>query len=268
VSDAPQPLAPGEGETIRPGFEIKVGRPELVMTEVTFPPGQAGPDSHIHRHHWDGFWIFEGQLQFEVGPELEPRTLEAGSFVLVPPEVLHSFRNPGPGEAHYLNIHAPGCGFEEYLRSRFQAPFDQEYFPAGTGRPASEIIELGPGEGERLEIGASLATIKAGVDGIAVVEAMIAPDFPGPSAHRHGRTLESFYVIEGQLGLILEGEEATIPAGGFVSIPPGTVHTSSPRHEPVRFLNLITPGGMERYLREGARLGGPPDPTGYDIEFV
>jgi hypothetical protein len=25
---------------------------------------------------------------------------------------------------------------------------------------------------------------------------------------------------------------------------------------------------MERYLREGARLGGPPDPTGYDIEFV
>ena len=30
-----QVLAPGEGETIRPGFEIKVGRPELVVTEGT-----------------------------------------------------------------------------------------------------------------------------------------------------------------------------------------------------------------------------------------
>jgi mannose-6-phosphate isomerase-like protein (cupin superfamily) len=263
-----QLLGPGEGETIRPGFEIKVGRPELVLTEVVFPEGQAGPDPHVHHHHSDGFWIFEGQLQFDVGPELAQRTLGAGSFVLVPPDVLHSFRNPGPGEAHYLNIHAPGCGFDEYIRSGFQAPFDQHYEPAGTGRPASEVTVLEAGEGERLEIGATVATIKAGVDQIGVFDATVAPDFPRPPAHRHARMLESIYVIEGALALTIDGDDATIPAGGFVAIPPGTVHTSSPGQEPVRFLNLIAPGGMEHYLREAARLGAPPEPTGFDIEFV
>ena len=34
-------------------------------------------------------------------------------------------------------------------------------------------------------------------------------------------------------------------------VPPGNVHSvSNPSAEPVRFLNLSTPGGLERYLRE------------------
>ena len=40
------------------------------------------------------------------------------------------------------------------------------------------------------------------------------------------------------------------------------------RSEDSLTLNVFTPGGMVSYLREAVRLGEPPDPTGYDIEFV
>ena len=266
--DRPTLLAPGEGETLRPGFEIKVGRPELVLTESVYAVGQRGPDPHVHHHHVDSFWVLEGELRIEVGPELEPRSLPAGGFALVPPDVLHSFHNPGPGEARFLNMHAPGLGFEEYLRSGFTAPFDQHYQPAGSGLAPTDVILLGPDEGERLELGASTATIKAGAAALGVVEATVAPDFPRPAAHWHARTLESIYVLEGELAVRIAGEHATIAAGGFAAIPPETVHASFPGQDPVRFVNVVTPGGMESYLREGARLGAAPEPAGYDIQFA
>src|ERR671916_598204 len=105
--DATQLLAPGEGEAIRPGFDIKVGRPELVMTEATYAPGDVGPDPHVHHDHVDSFFVMEGELEWRVGPELEPHTGGAGTFVSVPRDVLHTFRNPGPGEARFLNLPAP-----------------------------------------------------------------------------------------------------------------------------------------------------------------
>ena len=54
-----------------------------------------------------------------------------------------------------------------------------------------------------------------------------------------------------------------VDAGGYVNVPPGNVHTFSNRSAaPVRFLNINSPGGWERYLRDIAALmqDGPPDP--------
>jgi len=113
-----------------------------------------------------------------------------------------------------------------------------------------------------------MATIKAGAAALGVVEATVAPDFPRPAAHWHARTLESIYVLEGELAVRIAGEHATIAAGGFAAIPPETVHASFPGQAPVRFVNVVTPGGMESYLREGARRGAPPEPAGYDIQFA
>jgi quercetin dioxygenase-like cupin family protein len=260
-------LSPGEGETIRPGFEIKVGRPELVLTEAIYQPGDQGPDPHVHHDHVDSFFVLEGRLEWRVGPELEPHTGEAGSFVSVPRDVLHTFRNPGPGQARFLNLHAPGLGFERYLRGDFPE-FDQHYLPEGSGLPPGGVTVLGPGEGERLELGGSLATIKLAVDQIGVFEAEIGSDFPHPPPHRHPNSMESFYVIDGELGLTVRGVDASLGPGVFASVSPGTVHTSPPSAGPLRFLNVFTPGGMVGYLREAVRLGEPPDPTAYDIEFV
>jgi mannose-6-phosphate isomerase-like protein (cupin superfamily) len=264
--DAPLLLGPGEGETLRPGFEIKAGRPELVLTESLYQAGQRGPDPHVHRHHVDSFWVLEGELLLGIGPDLEPRSVAAGGFALVPPEVLHTFHNPGPAEARFLNLHAPGLGFEEYLRSGFTAPFDQHYMPAGTGLPAAEVILHQPGEGERLEFGPSAATLKAGASdalgSFALTDFTIAPGFPGPVPHRHERMVDSFYVLEGVLTLRIGDEEIAAPAGSYGVVPPGNTHTfSNPGPDPVRVLNLMAPGGLEGYLRELAQLGGPPDPA-------
>jgi quercetin dioxygenase-like cupin family protein len=253
-------LEPGGGETIRPGFQIKVGRPELVMTESIYRPGDKGPDPHVHHEHVDSFFVLDGQLEWRVGPELEPHTGGAGTFVFVPRDVLHTFRNPGPGEARFLNIHAPGLGFERYLRGDFP-DFDQHYMPQGSGLAPEGVLVVPAAEGERVELGSSEATIKAGDEQMGAIVATAAPDFPRPPPHRHARTLESIYVIEGQLELELDGQQATVPAGGFAAIAPGTVHSSVASSEPVRIFNVFTPGGLEGFLRDR-------DPVGFDIEFV
>jgi mannose-6-phosphate isomerase-like protein (cupin superfamily) len=259
-------LGPDEGERVSERATIKGGRPEIVVTEFRYGPGDEGPDLHVHRHHADAFWVLEGSIAVGLGPGGDEVELPAGAFVLVPPEVVHTFRNPGPGPGRYLNLHAPGMGFDDYMRGG--AGFDQEEPPDDGGRPASEAIVRAPREGETLELGASRACVKAGLDALAVVEITVAPDFPRPPAHRHLRTVEVLYVLEGEVALQLGDERATVAAGGCAFLPAGTVHTSLPSAGPVRFVNLLAPGGLLGYLREVARSGSRPDPAGYDIELV
>ena len=58
-------------------------------------------------------------------------------------------------------------------------------------------------------------------------------------------------MLEGTLTVRLGQEEHEATAGWLGGVPPGNMHTvSNPSAEPVRFLNLSTPSGLERYLRE------------------
>ena len=262
--DAPQLLAPGEGESIRPGFEIKVGRPELVLTETSLEPGQVGTAPHVHHHHADAFYMLEGELLVSLGEE--EMLLGAGGFVLIPPSVVHGFRNPGPGRPRYLNIHSPAMGFDEYLRSGFRTRFDQHDPPAEGGRPASEAIVWAPGDGRQLSLGDSSATIKAGsgdaLGSFALIEFDLAPGFPGPVLHRHERMTDSFYVLEGELNLRLGDDRVSAVGGSYAFVPPGNAHTfTGSEGGRVRALNLMAPAGLERYLEEVAAMGGPPDPA-------
>jgi mannose-6-phosphate isomerase-like protein (cupin superfamily) len=56
--------------------------------------------------------VLEGALEFELAETIV--TVEAGTSVVVPPGVAHAFA--GTGRARFLNVHAPSCGFVEYLR--------------------------------------------------------------------------------------------------------------------------------------------------------
>ncbi|MEA2329965.1 MAG: hypothetical protein QOH58_103 [Thermoleophilaceae bacterium] len=263
--DEPLLLGPGEGEP-HGVAQLKVDLPELSLAESVYEAGRRGPPPHIHRVHVDAFYVIDGRLEFELGPDGQRFQIEPGGLVLVPPEVVHSFHNPGPGECRFLNIHAPGADFGDYLRTRGEAPFDSEDPPPGGGRPASDAIVLGADEGERLAFGPTVATLKAGVDdalgSFALTDSTIAGGFPGPVPHRHERMVDSFYVLEGTLALRLGEQEAIAGPGSYACVPPGNAHTfSNPGTEPVRVLNLMAPGGLEGYLRELAKLGGPPDPA-------
>ena len=249
MSDAPKLLGPGEGEDIGGRIRIKCARPELVLTETA---GTGETEPHVHREHADVFWVLEGALSVWLGEE--EHVLEPGDFGLAPPEVVHRYRSEG---ARWLNIHAPGCGFEGWLRSRgTDEAFDQHPPPGDGGRPPEEGVLLRRGEGELIELGPlARGWVKAGADdglgSVSLVEAELGPENSGPPAHRHAGLTDSFYVLDGTLTVLLGEERHQVPAGGYALVPPGNVHSVANAGErPVRFLNVTAPGGLERYLRE------------------
>jgi mannose-6-phosphate isomerase-like protein (cupin superfamily) len=276
----PVVLLPGEGEMItdREARSIAVkGAHDLVdVTETRYAAGERGPDPHVHHGHADGFYVLEGELVFGLGPDGAERVAApAGTLALVPAGVVHTFGNDGPEDARFLNIHAPSKGFAESLRVRRDgrtydpARFDSFDPPAdGGGRPATDAVVRGPGEGDAIALGGSKALFKAeGSDGdgtFSLSETTLAPGFPGPVAHVHETLVDSFYVLEGTLAVRLGAETVEAVAGSFVFVPPGNVHTfSNPGETTVRMLNLMAPGGFEQYLKEVVRAAPadrPPDP--------
>jgi mannose-6-phosphate isomerase-like protein (cupin superfamily) len=266
-------LGPGEGETVtdRPGrhVQIKADHELLTVVEFLYGAGEEGAEPHIHHEHTDCFYVLEGELAFELGAEREQVTLEAGGFVLVPPEVVHSFRNDSSGDTRFLNLHAPGKGFADYMRGRDRESFDQHDPPADGGRPVADAILRRAGEGDEMGIGPSRVLFKAeGGDGdgtLALMQTTLAPGFPGPVPHIHPGTIDSFYVLEGTLTVRLGSETVEAGPGSYAFVPPGNVHTfSNPGGDPVRELNLMAPGGFEQFLKElaaAARPGEPPDPA-------
>ena len=122
-------------------------------------------------------------------------------------------------------------------------------------------VVLGPGEGESMTLFGNELTIKAGGT-FCLVDYTAVPGFPGPPPHVHRETVDSFFVLEGELAVRAGDEEMTLGAGSFVLVPPETVHTFwNPSDRPVRFLSLMSPGGFEQYFRDlrDAFGDGPPD---------
>jgi mannose-6-phosphate isomerase-like protein (cupin superfamily) len=113
-------LQPGEGERIAAGASTAVMKATAETTggafsisEATFPAGMNGPPPHAHSYTTDTFYVLEGTLHMTVGDsEIDA---SAGSYILVPPGVVHTFANISGESVRFLNISAPG-GLENYLR--------------------------------------------------------------------------------------------------------------------------------------------------------
>jgi quercetin dioxygenase-like cupin family protein len=79
-----------------------------VVEAKVFPNG--GPVSHIQTREHEGFYVLEGEITFTVeGKEI---IAKPGTFVNVPPNVIHSFKNKTVVLARMLIILAPG-GLED-----------------------------------------------------------------------------------------------------------------------------------------------------------
>ncbi len=137
---------------------------------------------------------------------------------------------------------------------------------------AEGSIFLTSGAGRRIALpdrGAS-ATLKAsGSDTgerLAVVESAPAPGAPGLAMHRHPRTDEALYVLEGAVTVRVGDRTVHAPAGSFVFVPRGTGHMFwNPGPAPARVLVIFAPAGVERFLEETAEAfaaaRGSPDPA-------
>jgi mannose-6-phosphate isomerase-like protein (cupin superfamily) len=109
----------------------------------------------------------------------------------------------------------------------------------------------------------------------SLVEHWLPPRGLGAPVHTHTHEDEFSFVIEGRLGAQLGDEVVEAGPGELVQKPRGQAHTFwNAGDEPVRFLEVISPGGFEHYFREIAPLlavgdkdSVPPIAARYGLEI-
>jgi mannose-6-phosphate isomerase-like protein (cupin superfamily) len=128
-----------------------------------------------------------------------------------------------------------------------------------------------PDEGDALWFLGNLVTVKATgaqTRGNLTIVEFVNPAGFAPPLHRHLDEDEMFYVLSGTARFHCDGETLSAGPGDFVLLPVGLAHTfvTGP-DEPLRTLQITTPGGFERFAAE---VGEPaaerrlPDPAPVD----
>ena len=186
------------GDSPERRVEILSDHEHVHATWTRYAPHRDGADLHIHRRHTDLFYVLEGELTVRLGLRTSRSRCRRATLVRVPPLVVHGFRNAGDGELRYLNLHAPGERFADYLRAMRDGRsfvYDQEPPPQDGARPVADAVIGGDGfssDGVRL---------LADVDEIAIAELSSVSG----GEHVHPRHYEAYYVLEGSLEVTSAG---------------------------------------------------------------
>ena len=118
-----------------------------------------------------------------------------------------------------------------------------------------------PHDGERVELGGLGVRFMATGEGFALVEHPIAPRTLAAPLHVHEHEDEYSYVLEGEVGIQIGDEVRYARPGDLVVKPRGIWHAFWNRtDESARLLEIISPGGFERYFAELAPLLPPQRP--------
>ena len=141
---------------------------------------------------------------------------------------------------------------------------------------------IGPADGKQVALGAIGARFmidgETSGGGFSLVEHPMSPRALGAPLHRHTYEDEYSFVLEGRVGAQLGDEVVHGTPGDLIVKPRGQWHAFwNAEDEPARLLEIISPGGFERYFERAAGLfgaGGPPDPAAlealageYGLEF-
>lgn len=106
------------------------------------------------------------------------------------------------------------------------------------------------------QLGAELRVAPSdGSSDVAVVEHALPAGKLAAPLHRHTHEDEISYVLDGEMG-VQEGDEVrTVPAGEFAVKERGVWHTFwNPGPDPLRFFEIISPGGFAGYFAEAAEI--------------
>ena len=90
-----------------------------------------------------------------------------------------------------------------------------------------------------------------------MIEVTSPPHVPGPPPHFHKNEKEFFFIVNGTLDVMSNGEWKRCGAGSFVELPPNTTHTFiNNTQEDVVWVTGWRPKGFERFFRDfGIPLG-------------
>lgn len=126
-----------------------------------------------------------------------------------------------------------------------------------------------PATAETLLVGPSVNVVHvpgaATVGRLSAVEMSIDAGWVGPPPHVHDLVDHFWYVLDGEVDLVVDGAAARYGAGACLFIPAGTAHSFSTANcGPVRVLQVDTPQALDGYFRELASTfprGTRPDPA-------
>jgi uncharacterized cupin superfamily protein len=110
----------------------------------------------------------------------------------------------------------------------------------GVGRNLGAELRVAPDDGE---------------NDVAVVEHSLAPGKLAAPLHRHSREDEISYILQGKMGVQEKDQVSTVETGEFTRKDRDTWHTFwNPGPEPLRFLEIITPGDFAWYFKEADEI--------------
>jgi mannose-6-phosphate isomerase-like protein (cupin superfamily) len=98
---------------------------------------------------------------------------------------------------------------------------------------------------------------------LSLMERTLPPGGRRPPPHRHTNCSEAYFVLDGRVSVIIEGEELVVGPEGFLLVPRGTAHTFRNAGEEEARLLVIHAPAMDAYfanLHELWNRGDPPSP--------
>lgn len=133
-------------------------------------------------------------------------------------------------------------------------PFPPEIVAAGRGKPTGY-----PGGGTTL-----LFQGRSGTDEVSVLDVVLPPHSLGAPPHLHHREDEYFYILEGEVTLLLGQEERAAPSGTHAALPRELKHGYwNGGNTPAHVLITIAPGRFGQFfldVAEDLKKRGETDP--------
>jgi mannose-6-phosphate isomerase-like protein (cupin superfamily) len=148
MSNGPFVLQPGEGRSIDLGGFLMTVKATAADTDAAFTlleatePPNFGPPMHVHHDAAEAFYVLDGEYLIFIG-DREIRC-PAGSFVYIPPGVVHGFR-VGTAASRKLNLYVPQAMvgyFDELAAAIRSGDVDDAHLGAIAERYGMEV--LGP----------------------------------------------------------------------------------------------------------------------------
>ncbi len=101
---------------------------------------------------------------------------------------------------------------------------------------------------------------------LSVMERTLPPGGRRPPPHRHSNCSEAYFVLDGQVSVVIEGEDLLVGPEGFLLVPRGTAHTFGNSGEVEARLLVIHAPAMDAYFAGLHELWSRPGPPALDEE--
>jgi mannose-6-phosphate isomerase-like protein (cupin superfamily) len=101
---------------------------------------------------------------------------------------------------------------------------------------------------------------------LSLMERTLPPGGRRPPPHRHTNCSEAYFVLDGLVSVVVEGEELAVRPEGFVLVPRGTAHTFGNAGDDEARLLVIHAPAMDAYFAGLHELWNRPEPPTPDEE--